>query len=633
MCLTATGGASHEGSALAHIRLTLLLATLSVGCMAAARAQDMRHVAQPKIPSSCIVLRARLSAPHGVLPQAAERQPDTARIQQAMDHCAPGQAVELRADGDRQVFLSGPLTLRSGVTLLIDADTVLAASADPRLYDITPGSCGILGEHAEGCRPLLSGTGISESGIMGAGAIDGRGGDRILGQGITWWELAHQAKVLDRNQKVPGLIVLSQVHDFTMYDITLRDSARYHVDVRDSDGFTAWGVKIMTPGTARNTDGIDPVSSTNVTIAHCYIHTGDDDVAISSRQGRPASHISVLDNHFYTGHGMSIGSPTSGGVSHVLVRNLTIDGALNGIRIKSDPSRGGLVEDASYVNVCIRHSANPIVLTPHYTNFAGALSPEYRDIFLRDVRVLTPGYYIFSGLDPQHVLGVSLDNVFAAAVDAPHMLAMDARISLGPALGNLVPAGQNVAVSRVPGSRPGTPLACASRFVPFPPSLHAPRLAVKVPPVDETLYVAADGTGDYYSIQRAIDVAPASGALISVAPGTYHEALTIAKPNIVLRSPHSDPGKTVVIAPADPTSAATVTVSADDIRVQNLTLASGSGRSRAQRSQGIALEVSGERDVFENVRVLGNAVCAHRSSGEAGARTTRGGSCQIPQAH
>src|SRR6185437_611846 len=198
----------------------------------------------------------------------------------------------------------------------------------------------------------------------------------------------------------------------------------------------------------------------------------------------------------------------------------------------------------------------------------------YRDIFLRDVRVLTPGYYIFSGLDPQHVLGVSLDNVFAAAVDAPHMLAMDARISLGPALGNLVPAGQNVAVSRVPGSRPGTPLACASRFVPFPPSLHAPRLAVKVPPVDETLYVAADGTGDYYSIQRAIDVAPASGALISVAPGVYQEALTIGKPHIVLQSPYKETGKTVIAAPGGAGSAPAVTVTANDFLAENLTFRS-----------------------------------------------------------
>jgi polygalacturonase len=83
--------------------------------------------------------------------------------------------------------------------------------------------------------------------------------------------------------------------------------------------------------------GINPQSWTNVTIAHCYIHAGDDNVAISSRPGAPATHISILDDHFYTGHGMSIGSATGGGVSHVLVSNLSIDGAANGIRIKSDP--------------------------------------------------------------------------------------------------------------------------------------------------------------------------------------------------------------------------------------------------------------------------------------------------------
>ena len=603
--------ALYEGFALASIRLTHLVAALALCGASAAYAQDMRHVVQPHIPSSCVVLRARLAAARGALPPAAERQPDTDRIQQAMDHCAPGRGVELEADGAKRVFLTGPLTLRSGVTLVIDANTVLAASTNPRVYDITPGSCGKLGEHAEGCKPLLSGTGISHSGIMGAGAIDGRGGDRILGQSVTWWELAHQGKVLDRNQKVPGLIVLSQVHDFTMYDITLRDSPRYHVDVRNSDGFTAWGVKIMTPSTARNTDGIDPVSSTNVTIAHCYIHAGDDSVAISSRQGGEASHISVLDNHFYTGHGMSIGSPTSGGVSHVLVRNLTIDGSLNGIRIKSDPSRGGLVHDVKYQNVCIRNVTNPIVLTPHYTNFRGTLNPQYRDISLRDVHVLTPGYYIFSGLDPRHVLDVSLDNVFADGIDAAHLLAMDARITLGPSLGNLAPSGRDVTVSRTPNSRRGTPVACSSRFVPFPMLSSAPRIAVKVPPIDKTLYVAADGTGDFWSIQRAIDVAPAGGAVISVAPGTYRESLTIDKPHIVLRSPYNDAAKTIVVSPpADAASSATVTVAADDVRVQNMTFQSGSGRAKGDLpgTSSVALRVSGERDVFENVHVLGKTV-------------------------
>ena len=56
-----------------------------------------------------------------------------------------------------------------------------------------------------------------------------------------------------------------------------------------------------------------------------------------------------------------------------------------------------------------------------------------------------------------------------------------------------------------------------------------------------TLYVAADGTGDFYSIQRALDAAPegrSTGA--GRAPGTYREVLTIDKPNIQFRSANPD---------------------------------------------------------------------------------------------
>ena len=67
-------------------------------------------------------------------------------------------------------------------------------------------------------------------------------------------------------------------------------------------------------------------------------------------------------------------------------------------------------------------------------------------------------------------------------------------------------------------------------------------------PVTKALHVAADGTGDFDSIQRAIDVAPASGgALILVAPGTYREVLTIDKPKIQLRSANPDASKTVAV--------------------------------------------------------------------------------------
>jgi polygalacturonase len=602
-----------------------LLMMLFFAGTSGAPAQDARHVVEPHIPPACVVLQARLGAVNGVLPADAERDLDTARIQLALDRCAAGKAVELTANGRKQTFLSGPLMLRSGVTLVIDANTSLAASVNPRLYDMTPGSCGILGEHGQGCQPLLSGNDISAGGIMGDGSIDGRGGARILGEKVTWWQLAHQAKVLDKYQKVPGLIELSHVHDFTLYRITLRDSPAHHVVAHDSDGFTAWGVKIMTPETARNTDGINPVSSTNVTITHSYIHAGDDNVAISSRPGAPASHISILDNHFYTGHGMSIGSGTGGGVSHVLVRNLTIEGATNGIRIKSDPSRGGLVQDINYENVCIRDVTNPIVLTPRYTNFSGELNPEYRDIALRNVHILTAGDYIFAGLDAQHELGVTLDNVFADGMNNSHVLAENANITMGSALGNLEPQGPNVTAAHSPDDHPGLALPCATRFVAFPALKSAPRLDVEIPPDDKTLYVATDGTGDYYSIQRAIDVAPGSGAVISVAPGTYREVLTINKPNIVLRGPYEDASKTLVVAGKSSGAAggtlnsATVNVLADDFLAQNISFVNDFNLTHPQLPQGsqaVALLVRGDRDIFENVRIIGNQDTLYAGVGE-----------------
>ena len=54
------------------------------------------------------------------------------RIQKALDGCPKGQAVELKADGAHDAFLSGPLDLRAGVTLRVDAKTILFGSRDPR---------------------------------------------------------------------------------------------------------------------------------------------------------------------------------------------------------------------------------------------------------------------------------------------------------------------------------------------------------------------------------------------------------------------------------------------------------------------------------------------------------------------
>jgi polygalacturonase len=590
----------------------VLLLLLSASAL---RAQDTRNVTEPKIPPSCVTLDAAIAARHGVIADKDERALDTARIQQAMDSCAAGKSVELRAKGRKNVFLTGPLTLHSGVTLVIDANTALVASRDPRLYDLTPGSCGIVSNRGHGCKPLITGNGSEDSGIMGDGSIDGRGGAKLLGQNVSWWDLAHEAKITDWQQSVPWLMILRHANRFTLYNITLRNSPGFHVAVNDTDGFTAWGVKIMTPKSARNSDGIDPGSSRNITIAYSSIHTGDDDVAVKSGKTGPAKNISILHNHFYTGHGMSIGSGTSGGVDHMLVEDLTIDGADNGIRIKSDRSRGGLVHDLTYRNVCIRNVKNPLVFSPLYTTFSGDQLPIYQDIHLENIHILSAGDYTFLGLDAQHKLGITLDNVIADDQQHSTWMNKDAEITIGSKRGNLEPSGEDVTVEQTPESSAGTPLACEARFVPFPALPTAPEMAGTPLPEDETLYVAADGTGDFYSIQRALNAAPKTGALVLVAPGTYREVLTIDKPNIQLRSVNPDAGKTVVIndrsagANGGTLHSATVNVTADNFFAENITFQNDYNATHPQLyagSQALALLVTGDRAVFHNVRLLGN---------------------------
>src|SRR5437868_12343158 len=99
--------------------------------------------------------------------------------------------------------------------------------------------------------------------------------------------------------------------------------------------------------------------------------------------------MTIAHNHFYTGHGMSIGSETDGGASAIRVTDLSIDGADNGIRIKSNSSRGGLVEDVVYEGVCIRNTKNPIYMDTNYSFFGEARDriPTFRGIVIRNTRV------------------------------------------------------------------------------------------------------------------------------------------------------------------------------------------------------------------------------------------------------
>lgn len=433
-------------------------------------AQDSRTVVEPVLPPVCSSLDAQLSSSGRSLATTDEDKLDTVRIQKALDACDKGRGVVLRTQGAANAFLSGPLELRDGVTLIVDKGATLFASRDPAVYEKSPGSCGLVSDSGSGCKPLIAALHVSGAGVMGDGVIDGRGGEKLLGKDVTWWDLAEQARSGGR-QQVPRLIVTDTADNFTVYRITLKNSPNFHIVYNHGDGFTVWGLKIDTPKRgARNTDGVDPgAGSKNITITQSYIRTGDDNVAIKGGTGG-ITNMTVSHNHFYWGHGMSIGSETNGGVSKIRVFDLSLDGPDNGIRIKSNGSRGGLVHDVVYDDVCVRDSPNPITLDTGYTaagTVEGNSPPTMRDITLHNVRASGGGKISFNGYANEYRIGATLDNVLLTDSASYTYAIHHADLVLGPGPVNLsLEDGVDSTVQGKPGKGAATP--CADKFAPFP---------------------------------------------------------------------------------------------------------------------------------------------------------------------
>jgi hypothetical protein len=97
----------------------------------------------------------------------------------------------------------------------------------------------------------------------------------------------------------------------------------------------------------------------------------------------------VLINHctYGYGHGVSIGSPTNGDVSHITVTDCTFNNTECGIRIKSDRDRGGCVHDLTYRNLRMTNVGFPILIYASYM----AKEPQYRK--LHDITAEIAGSY------------------------------------------------------------------------------------------------------------------------------------------------------------------------------------------------------------------------------------------------
>ena len=122
----------------------------------------------------------------------------------------------------------------------------------------------------------------------------------------------------------PYLIYVTKSKQMLFQDITVINPPKMHFAFKSGGGnITFRRITINTDGTSPNTDGMD-LTGTNCLVQDCKINAGDDNIALgTSSAGVPSANILVTNCTFGTGHGVSIGSNTQGGVSNLTVINCT----------------------------------------------------------------------------------------------------------------------------------------------------------------------------------------------------------------------------------------------------------------------------------------------------------------------
>ena len=166
---------------------------------------------------------------------------------------------------------------------------------------------------------------------------------------------------------------------------------------------------------------------------------------------------------------MSIGSPTDGGASAIRVSDLSIDGSDNGLRIKSNITRGGEVKDVVFDDICIRDTPNPILMDTSYTAHASKESnriPFFHDIVVRDVAVGGPGKVTLDGYDAAHPVGIQFDNVVFDEPGKIKVAAHNADVRIGPGAFPLKIEGDHIRVTGTPGT--SSPNNCGGKLIDFP---------------------------------------------------------------------------------------------------------------------------------------------------------------------
>jgi polygalacturonase len=345
-------------------------------------------------------------------------------------------------------YLTGPIHLKSNITIFIDAGAELHFSDNFDHY-LPFVESRFEGVDVQNFSPLFYAYKAENIAIVGRGLINGNG--------KKWWDVAEGydekkprnkwALMFDSANKNtvwpdnlgqikkgflrPPFIQTMYCKNLLIQGITITNSPFWTVNPEFCDNVTIHAVTIYNPPSP-NTDGINPESCRNVRISDCYISVGDDCITIKSGKdlpGRtkaaPAENYTITNCVMLRGHGgVVIGSEMSGGVKKITISNCIFDGTDRGIRLKTARGRGGVVEDIRVDNIVMKNIRDQaIVLDMQYAKTnpepVSERTPQFRNIHISNVTAQTKEAIFINGLAEMPVEDITFNDMqFDAQVGA-----------------------------------------------------------------------------------------------------------------------------------------------------------------------------------------------------------------------
>ena len=338
-------------------------------------------------------------------------------------------------------FVKGPIHLKSGVNLHVEAGAFINFSTDPN--DFLP----VVKTRWEGVEcynysPLIYAYGQENIALTGKGEING------MASTENWWtwcgkehygwqegmpsqrEDHSRPKLFDWNTREvaleerqlgagsylrPNFIQFYDCKNILIEDITIRNSPMWIIHPVLSENITIQGVTVISHGP--NSDGCDPEACKNVLIKNCHFNTGDDCIALKSgrnqdgrRIGRAVENIVIQDCEMRDGHGgVVIGSEVSGGARNIFAENCTMDSPNldRAIRVKTNKVRGGKIENLFFRNIEVGEVKGAIFRVnmryPIYSDPDQFYIPEISNISIENVNSKKSKHGILiDGYDDEH---------------------------------------------------------------------------------------------------------------------------------------------------------------------------------------------------------------------------------------